>query len=149
VALFLVLSSFELPIYLLTLVAVSVLGIWASAAGEAFFRQPDDGRIVIDEVAGQLLTLTPLLPLRARVVEQGISTSPELGSFILAVVTGFVVFRCLDIWKPGPIGWAERNFHGGWGVMADDLIAGLMGAVLLVLVLFALGSGVAIGGGVP
>jgi phosphatidylglycerophosphatase A len=149
VILFLLLSSLALPVYVLTVVAISALGVWASTAAEAFFGQPDDGRIVIDEVAGQLVTLTPLLLLRTRVGEEGIWANVGSTEFILWVVTGFVVFRCLDIWKPGPIGWAERNYHGGWGVMADDLIAGLMGAVLLALVLFALGSGVAIGGGVP
>jgi phosphatidylglycerophosphatase A len=145
--LFLLLSSFSLPIYLITVAAIAALGVWASAEAELYFRQPDDGRIVIDEVAGQLVTLTPLLAMRHQVMEQGISASSELTIFLFWVVTGFVVFRCLDIWKPGPIGWAERNYHGGWGVMADDLIAGLAGAVLLALVLFALGSGAEIGGG--
>jgi phosphatidylglycerophosphatase A len=138
-----------MPVYLITVAAISALGVWASGVAERYFGKPDDGRIVIDEVAGQLVTLAPLLPLRARVAEQGIFASAELGVLFFGLVTGFVVFRCLDIWKPGPIGWAERKYHGGVGVMADDLIAGLMGAVLLGLVLFALGSGVAIGGGVP
>ncbi len=35
----------------------------------------------------------------------------------------------LDIWKPGPVGWAERHFEGGTGVMADDVVAGAIGAV--------------------
>jgi phosphatidylglycerophosphatase A len=46
-------------------------------------------------------------------------------------VTGFVLFRCLDIWKPGPIRWAERRFSGGLGVMMDDLVAGILAAALL------------------
>ncbi|MFP6622883.1 MAG: phosphatidylglycerophosphatase A, partial [Myxococcota bacterium] len=47
------------------------------------------------------------------------------------VVTGFVVFRVLDIWKPGPVRWAEQRFEGGLGVMADDLLAGVIGGLLL------------------
>ena len=46
-------------------------------------------------------------------------------------MTGFVTFRVLDIWKPGPVGWAERRFAGGMGVMADDVVAGALGAVLI------------------
>jgi phosphatidylglycerophosphatase A len=44
-------------------------------------------------------------------------------------VTGFVTFRVLDIWKPGPVRWAERRFGGGLGVMLDDLVAGALGAL--------------------
>ena len=40
-------------------------------------------------------------------------------------IAGFALFRLFDIWKPGPVGWAER-LPGGWGVMADDAVAGLL-----------------------
>jgi phosphatidylglycerophosphatase A len=46
-------------------------------------------------------------------------------------VTGFVLFRCFDIWKPGPVRWAERRFEGGAGVMMDDLVAGILAAAVL------------------
>jgi phosphatidylglycerophosphatase A len=46
-------------------------------------------------------------------------------------VTAFVAFRVLDIRKPGAVGWAERRFEGGFGVMADDVVAGVMAAVLV------------------
>ena len=96
--------------------ALFALGVWAADRAERIYGE-DDGRIVIDEVVGQLLTLAPLLfwgPL----------------SF-LGLVTGFVTFRVLDIWKPGPVGWAERRFEGGLGVVADDVVAGALGAVLM------------------
>ena len=51
--------------------------------------------------------------------------------FIFEVVTGFVLFRLFDVWKPGAIGWAERRLGGGLGVMADDVMAGLYAAVCL------------------
>ena len=80
---------------------------------------------MIDEVAGQLITLAPVLFSGAKVA--GATFFVWWG----LVVTGFVVFRVLDIWKPGPVGWAERHFEGGLGVMADDLLAGAMGGLLL------------------
>ena len=66
-------------------------------------------------------------------------TTPGLGrddflELILAVVTGFVLFRLFDVWKPGAVRWAERRFKGGLGVMADDVVAGIYGAVCLVVI---------------
>jgi phosphatidylglycerophosphatase A len=92
------------------------LGVWAAERAERIYGK-DDGRIVIDEVLGQLLTLAPLLFWGPR-------------SFF-GLVTGFVTFRLLDIWKPGPVGWAERHFEGGVGVVADDVVAGALGAVVI------------------
>ena len=53
-------------------------------------------------------------------------------------MTAFVAFRGFDIAKPGPVGWAERRFRGGVGVMADDWVAGGLAAALLVAARFAL-----------
>ena len=82
------------------------IGIWAAARAGPLFGNEDDGRITIDEVAGMLLSLV-FLPLR-----------PEVA------IAGFLLFRLFDIWKPFPARQAER-LHGGVGVMADDLVAGL------------------------
>ena len=109
-------------LYLLSALALLSLGVWAADEAERAFGRKDDGRIVIDEVVGQLLTYAPLVIF-------------EVPVGLLWLVTGFVVFRGLDIWKPGPARWAERSFAGGAGVMLDDVIAGLMGAgVLWVLI---------------
>ena len=105
-------------LYALTLLALLSLGIWAADEAERVFCRKDDGRIVIDEVVGQLLALAPLLAF-------GIAA--RLGW----LVTGFVAFRCFDIWKPGPARWAERSFEGGAGVMLDDVVAGLLAAALV------------------
>jgi phosphatidylglycerophosphatase A len=97
-------------------IALLVAGVVAADAAEQRFEQRDDGRIVIDEVVGQLLALAPL-PLCA-----ADPRSP------LLVAAGFLAFRLFDIWKPGPVRWAERNFAGGAGVMLDDVVAGLLAA---------------------
>jgi phosphatidylglycerophosphatase A len=100
----------------LSWMALLALGVWAADRAERIYGE-DDGRIVIDEVLGQLLTLAPLLFWG--------------GASFAGLVTGFVTFRLLDIWKPGPIGWAERHFEGGAGVVADDVVAGALGAIAL------------------
>jgi len=111
-------------LFALTVLALLSLGIWAADEAERHYARKDDGRIVVDEVVGQLITLAPLLVL-------GGATNPWL------LVTGFVVFRCLDIWKPGPVRWAEQNFHGGAGVMMDDVLAGVFGALPMAAVALA------------
>ena len=121
VLLFIPLSWLPSGVYLAAWVAVTGAGTWAAHRTQEVTGIHDDGRIVVDEVAGQLLTLAPLLFF------------PELSFFALfsLLVTGFVLFRVLDIWKPGPVGWAERSLAGGIGVMADDLVAGVIGALVL------------------
>lgn len=122
VLLYLPLSALGPWLFALTSLALLSLGIWAADEAERAFARKDDGRIVIDEVVGQLISLAPLVLL-------GVPAGwPWL-------VTGFVAFRCFDIWKPGPVGWAERRFEGGAGVMLDDVVAGLLGAALLTLLI--------------
>jgi len=53
-------------------------------------------------------------------------------------LAAFVLFRIFDIAKPWPVGWADKRVHGGLGIMLDDIIAGLMAALLLFLVEFFL-----------
>lgn len=72
--------------------------------------------VVIDEFAGQWITLLAL-------------PQPDVPALLLA----FVLFRILDVTKLGPIGWADRQ-HGAFGIMADDVIAGFIGALLLTVV---------------
>ena len=67
----------------------------------------DHSAIVIDEVAGMLVTLS--------FVSHGITT----------YLCAFLLFRLFDIWKPWPISWADQNVQGGLGILLDDLIAGL------------------------
>jgi phosphatidylglycerophosphatase A len=107
-------------------------GTWAAGALGAATGREDDGRIVIDEVVGQWLALAPLLFFPAWRFSFD-------AAGLVPVVSGFVAFRVLDIGKPGPVGWAERRFGGGLGVMMDDLVAGALGAI-------ALGGGLALFG---
>ena len=138
VALFFALFSYEAFAYLAVLLLLTPLGVWASGRAERIFESQDDGRIVIDEVVGQLITLLPLLLVR------GLDRLPQ-GVFFSLVVTGFVAFRVLDIAKPGWIRRVELNTHGGFGVMADDLVAGLFGTLVLAVATFGMLSWMGMG----
>lgn len=116
-------SAVGVAIYLLTyrlsaaaqiaLVAViSVVGVWAADVAARHFGRDDPGQVVIDEVAGQLLTL--LLT----------------GVGWMGAVAGFFIFRVLDIIKPWPARRLE-HLHGGLGIMADDLMVAIYGNILV------------------
>lgn len=125
VLLFWPLAALGLPLFAATTVGVIALGIWAADEAERIYGRKDDGRIVVDEVAGQLLTLLPLVPAgRAR--------------SIAWLVTGFVAFRVLDVWKPGPVRWLQDNLRGGAGVVMDDVAAGVIGALGMAVALQAI-----------
>ncbi|MCF6443268.1 phosphatidylglycerophosphatase A [Nereida sp. MMG025] len=83
----------------------------------------DPSEIVIDEVVGQWIALLPVM-----------IGATAAGTDVLALwpgwITAFVAFRLFDIWKPGPVGWADR-LHGPTGVMLDDVIAGVLAACVV------------------
>ena len=89
------------------------LGVWAAEEFRRHAGTKDPRAIVVDEVAGQWLTLVPA------------------GDDMLFYAAGFVLFRFFDIWKPWPVSWADRRVEGGWGIMLDDMIAGAYSACVL------------------
>ena len=92
------------------------LGVWVCARAAVTLGQHDPAAIVIDEIVGYLLVLT-LVP-----------------GELWAVCLSFVLFRALDVLKPWPIGWVDRHVRGGLGIMLDDLVAGLLTALLVIAV---------------
>jgi phosphatidylglycerophosphatase A len=103
---------------LLATAAVFVIGLWAAHSYEQVAAIKDPGAIVIDEVAGQWLALIPA------------------GLNPVGVVLAFILFRAFDVTKPWPVGWADRHLKGAFGIMADDIIAGLYAAVLVYALLW-------------
>jgi phosphatidylglycerophosphatase A len=87
---------------------VAGVGIWAGGVAATHFGREDPGHVIIDEVAGQLVTLF------------------ATGAGFSGALMGFFLFRVLDIIKPWPARRFER-FPGGLGIMADDLMAGAYG----------------------
>ena len=117
------------PLLALATLAVAALGWWAARAEEAATGSHDESAIVIDEVAGQWIALWPLsLGLNHAGVDPWLFPWPGW-------VGAFLAFRLFDIWKPGPIGWADRQ-PGATGVMLDDLIAGVAAAIVVAFAAF-------------
>lgn len=87
--------------------------IWAATRTARFVGAKDPGVVVVDEVLGQWIALAGATVLNAR-----------------AFIAGFVLFRLLDIWKPWPVRKLER-LPEGMGIVADDLAAGVYGALIL------------------
>jgi phosphatidylglycerophosphatase A len=110
VALLLVPEAFRAPLVLgVAILLVTPLAIWASGEAEKELGH-DAHPIVIDEVAGMLVAV---------IAVPHASSSP-----LLLLAAAFLLFRIFDIVKPFPIGRAQR-LPGGWGVVADDLLAGV------------------------
>jgi phosphatidylglycerophosphatase A len=99
--------------------ALAAAALLATVGGTVAVKRADvegdPGWVVIDEFAGQWITLLAL-------------ARPTVAGVILA----FLLFRLFDITKLGPVGWADRQ-HGAFGVMADDVIAGIIAAIVLIL----------------
>lgn len=111
-------TSATLAVVLTALAVVTLLGVWVGNHAHADWGRGDPGPFVLDEVAGQLIALLPLLP----------GPLDPLG-----VGVAFGLFRLLDVTKPPPIGRLER-LPKGVGIMADDLAAGLAAMVIVMLV---------------
>lgn len=105
---------------ILVSVIVSALGIWAGNRGEKIFGEKDAQRIVVDEVAGQLISFILIAPLLVA----------ELSNPTVIIILGFLLFRAFDIFKPYPIKQLQ-DLPAGLGVMFDDIVAGIYAAVVL------------------
>lgn len=108
-------------------VLMSLVGIPICGRTAEIMQVHDDSRIVWDEFAGQSIVLLPLLYV-------GHIT-------VVTVLIAFGLFRLFDIWKPWPIRYADRQIHGGFGIMFDDILAGLMAALVVCIGLYFLTVG--------
>jgi phosphatidylglycerophosphatase A len=119
------------------LIFLALVGVWASQCAAEYSGLKDPQFVVIDEVAGQHLTLVlPLIPIALPHLTSRVDFSVYAIFSALSLVNwkyllaGFLLFRLFDIWKPYPIKKLE-NLPGGWGIMADDWLAGVYAAILL------------------
>ncbi|SPL69187.1 phosphatidylglycerophosphatase A family protein [Acinetobacter stercoris] len=107
---------------ILAIVIMSLLGIYICGATAKIMGVHDDGRIVWDEFAGQSITFLPLIYFAQM-------------NWIWVLV-GFALFRLFDVWKPWPIRVIDRKVNGGFGIMFDDIIAGIWAAICIILYIF-------------
>ena len=103
-----------IPLLLFATIITFAFGIWASKHFEQMVREKDSGMIVIDEVVGVWIALIPAILTPA------------------SILTAFVLFRFFDILKPWPISWLDKKCGGAWGVMLDDVLAGIFAAIIMI-----------------
>jgi phosphatidylglycerophosphatase A len=115
--LFYLLHTLSLPVYLAAVAGLFVVGSFAAGEAEKILDNRDPGVVVIDEIVGMLITMiaVPVTPL--------------------AMVLGFILFRVFDIAKPFPVNFFDQRFHGGLGIMLDDVVAGIYSLIVLQLIL--------------
>ena len=104
---FLLMANFPTINYLAVLGVMSMFGIYICGKAASDAGVHDHGAIVWDEIVGYVITMI-LVP-----------------ATVTNVLVGFVLFRIFDIFKPWPISWLDKNCHGGIGIMADDILAGV------------------------
>ncbi|MEZ5452799.1 MAG: phosphatidylglycerophosphatase A [Thiothrix sp.] len=122
IPLYLLLAQWPLWGYVLATLVISVAGIWICGESSRLLGVHDYSGIVWDEFAGFLLTML---------------AAPVGWGWIVA---GFCLFRLFDVWKPWPVRVADRNIHGGLGIMLDDILAGIYAFLCLQLLVWLFGS---------
>jgi phosphatidylglycerophosphatase A len=100
------------PMRLLIIIALLALSIYVAGRAEIIYQKKDDQRIVIDEIIGIQITMLPV------------------AITVLHLCVGFVLFRVFDILKPFPINNLQK-LPGGWGVVMDDVAAGIYAGLIL------------------
>ncbi len=115
--LFLLLQPLDLLPYLAVVLVLFIAGTLAAGEAEKILDHRDPGVVVIDEIVGMLITMS------------GVPLTP------LTLLLGFILFRFFDIAKPFPVNFFDSRFHGGLGIMLDDVVAGLYSLVFLHILL--------------
>ena len=114
------LSKIGLLLAMFLTIAFILCAMWIAHEAEKVLQAKDPGCIVIDEIAGMILTLIGL-PFN-----------------MMTIILGFAMFRGLDIWKPYPIRFLEKKLPGGVGVVMDDVAAGILSNLILRILLIAI-----------
>jgi len=116
--LFYLLHTLSLPVYLAVVAGLLVVGSFAAGEAEKILDNRDPGVVVIDEIVGMLITMIAV-PATA-----------------VNMILGFILFRIFDIVKPFPVNFFDQRFHGGLGIMLDDVVAGIYSLIILQLFLY-------------
>jgi phosphatidylglycerophosphatase A len=114
-------SRLDILIAVICTILFILFAIWMAAVAEKALKKKDAGEIVIDEIAGLIVTFIGI-PFTLK-----------------TVIVGFIIFRAFDILKPFPIGTLERKVAGGPGIVLDDVLAGLYANLILRLAIYITG----------
>lgn len=119
IPIFLILSKLSLVLYLTLVIVIFLIGCWVSNKTAVALNVHDHPGIVIDEIAGYLITMI-MVPVTW-----------------YWIILGFVLFRLFDIWKPWPISIIDKQVKGGLGIMLDDVLAALYSLLSLHIVIWS------------
>lgn len=119
IPIFLAISQLTLALYLFIVVIIFLVGCWASGKTANALKVHDHPGIVIDEIAGYLITMI-MVPVTW-----------------YWVFLGFLLFRLFDIWKPWPISMLDKQVKGGFGIMIDDVLAAFYSLLSLHIVIWS------------
>jgi phosphatidylglycerophosphatase A len=119
-------------------IALFILGVYLSFIYLTYTKEDDPKEVVIDEVVGQLLTLTLSAYSIVMLKHSKLATliSNELIYLIFIFLLPFCLFRFFDIIKPWPIKWFDKNIKGSIGIMLDDIIAALFAVLMQYAITF-------------
>lgn len=117
IPLFYLMAPLSPELFSLTWLAILLLSFWSANGAGKIFNVTDDGRIVIDELIGYLTTIA-FLPFNWPIA-----------------IAGFLLFRFFDIVKIWPASWFDTKVKNGFGVVMDDVVAGIYAAVCLRLLM--------------
>lgn len=116
IPIYLLLKDLPLSAYAILLGVFFLFGIWCCQITEKALGRSDHPGIVWDEIVGYLATMF---------------SAPH---GLVWVILGFVLFRAFDIFKPWPIDWLNRHLHGGFGIMADDVMAAVYSWIIIQMI---------------
>ncbi|WP_198336693.1 phosphatidylglycerophosphatase A [Psychrobacter celer] len=125
------LMSFGFLPFLIITILSCVVGNSICGRTSTLMGGHDNPHIVWDEWAGMWLTLLPMSYMG--VADSSFWQNISQTSFLIALLIAFILFRFFDIIKPPPIGWADKKVAGGLGIMLDDIIAGIMAAIVWII----------------
>ena len=113
-----ILAGLQRPIAIIGIILFIAIAVWIANDAEKLLKKSDPGCIVIDEIAGMAVTLVGL-PFN-----------------LTTALIGFIFFRILDIVKPFPIRTLDKRLFGGFGVVMDDVAAGILANLLLRVIIY-------------
>ena len=112
---------------ILILVLIFIYSVYSIDVSKKYFSETDAKEIVIDEFIGQSI---PILTIYTFIEKNNLS------DFILLTFVSFILFRVFDIWKPYPINKIDLNMKNGFGVILDDVVAGIYSIIILLTIMF-------------